>query len=32
MFRRTIPVETGITIERDGFVFTDLVLAATAAT
>jgi len=24
MFSRTIPVETGITIERDGFVFTDL--------
>jgi uncharacterized protein (TIGR00290 family) len=25
MFDRTIPIETGITIERDGFVFTDLV-------
>ncbi|HKB12401.1 MAG TPA: hypothetical protein VKD69_17185 [Vicinamibacterales bacterium] len=28
MFSRPIPVETGITVERDGFVFTDLVLAA----
>lgn len=26
MFRRPIPVETGITVERDGYVFTDLVL------
>ena len=26
MFSRPIPVETGITVERDGFVFTDLVL------
>ena len=26
MFRAPIPVETGITVERDGFVFTDLCL------
>ena len=26
MFSRPIPIETGITVERDGFVFTDLVL------
>ena len=26
MFDRTIPIETGVTIERDGFVFTDLAL------
>ena len=25
MFSRPIPIETGITVERDGFVFTDLV-------
>jgi hypothetical protein len=24
MFGRPIPVQTGITVERDGFVFTDL--------
>ena len=24
MFRRPVPIETGITVERDGFVFTDL--------
>jgi uncharacterized protein (TIGR00290 family) len=27
MFARPIPVETGITVERDGFVFTDLGIA-----
>jgi len=27
MFRRHIPIETGITVERDGFVFTDLTAA-----
>jgi diphthamide synthase (EF-2-diphthine--ammonia ligase) len=26
MFRRPIPIETGVTLERDGFVFTDLQL------
>jgi len=26
MFSRPIPVETGVTLERDGYVFTDLVL------
>jgi diphthamide synthase (EF-2-diphthine--ammonia ligase) len=26
MFRHSIPVETGITVERDGFVFTDLTI------
>ena len=26
MFSREIPIETGITVERDGYVFTDLVL------
>ncbi len=26
MFDRTIPIETGVTVERDGFVFTDLQL------
>jgi uncharacterized protein (TIGR00290 family) len=26
MFRRPIPIETGTTVERDGFVFTDLIL------
>jgi uncharacterized protein (TIGR00290 family) len=30
MFRRPIPIETGITVERDGFVFTDLTLAPSA--
>jgi len=25
MFAREIPIETGVTVERDGFVFTDLV-------
>ena len=24
MFSRPVPIETGITVERDGFVFTDL--------
>ena len=28
MFRHPIPVDTGITVERDGFVFTDLTLAS----
>ena len=27
MFNRPIPIETGVTVERDGFVFTDLALA-----
>jgi len=27
MFSRDIPIETGVTLERDGFVFTDLLLA-----
>jgi uncharacterized protein (TIGR00290 family) len=27
MFTRPIPIETGVTVERDGFVFTDLVIA-----
>jgi uncharacterized protein (TIGR00290 family) len=27
MFARPIPIETGITVERDGFVFTDLVVS-----
>ena len=27
MFSRPIPIETGVTVERDGFVFTDLTLA-----
>jgi hypothetical protein len=27
MFGQPIPVETGIVIERDGFVFADLVLS-----
>ncbi len=31
MFRRRIEVETGATIERDGFVFTDLLPAAAVA-
>jgi len=26
MFSREIPIKTGITVERDGFVFTDLEL------
>ena len=29
MFRAPIPIETGITVERDGFVFTDLTCPAT---
>jgi hypothetical protein len=29
MFARPIPVETGIVVERDGFVFTDLTLSET---
>ena len=32
MFSRSIPVQTGATVERDGFVFTDLVLGAQEAT
>jgi len=28
MFAREIPIETGITVERDGFVFTDLVISS----
>jgi uncharacterized protein (TIGR00290 family) len=31
MFARPIPIETGITVERDGFVFTDLALATPRA-
>ena len=31
MFRAPIPVETGITVERDGFVFTDLCLTPAAS-
>jgi hypothetical protein len=27
MFRHTIPLDTGMTVERDGFVFTDLTIA-----
>ena len=27
MFSRPIPIETGVTVERDGFVFTDLTIA-----
>ncbi len=30
MFARPIPLETGVTIERDGFVFTDLLLRSGA--
>jgi uncharacterized protein (TIGR00290 family) len=30
MFRRPVPVEPGITLERDGFVFTDLLLSTPA--
>jgi uncharacterized protein (TIGR00290 family) len=29
MFSREIPIETGVTVERDGFVFTDLICRAT---
>lgn len=32
MFSEPIPIETGVTVERDGFVFTDLLLAAHATT
>jgi diphthamide synthase (EF-2-diphthine--ammonia ligase) len=28
MFARPIPIDTGVTVDRDGFVFTDLVLRA----
>jgi uncharacterized protein (TIGR00290 family) len=28
MFSRPVPIETGITVERDGFVFTDLTIAS----
>jgi len=31
MFRAPIPVETGVTVERDGFVFTDLCLIPSAS-
>jgi uncharacterized protein (TIGR00290 family) len=31
MFTHTIPIETGVTVERDGFVFTDLCLRTQAA-
>jgi uncharacterized protein (TIGR00290 family) len=31
MFRQPIPVETGITVERDGYVFTDLCLIPSAS-
>ncbi len=31
MFQREIPIETGVTVERDGFVFTDLVPRCVAA-
>ena len=27
MFSRPVPIETGVTVERDGFVFTDLTIA-----
>lgn len=30
MFSRRVPVEVGVTVERDGFVFTDLMLAGPA--
>jgi len=30
MFSRPVPIETGVTVERDGFVFTDLSLAASS--
>ena len=26
MFQHPVPIETGITVERDGFVFTDLTI------
>jgi diphthamide synthase (EF-2-diphthine--ammonia ligase) len=32
MFSRPIPVQTGVSVERDGFVFTDLVLDTRAGT
>jgi hypothetical protein len=34
MFSQPIPIESGVVVERDGFVFADLVLAGlqTAAT
>jgi uncharacterized protein (TIGR00290 family) len=31
MFRRPIPISTGITVERDGFVFTDLQLVISSS-
>jgi uncharacterized protein (TIGR00290 family) len=31
MFRRPLPIETGITVERDGYVFTDLCLTPSAS-
>jgi uncharacterized protein (TIGR00290 family) len=31
MFRAPIPIDTGITVERDGFVFTDLTIANQSA-
>jgi uncharacterized protein (TIGR00290 family) len=31
MFNRPIPVETGVTVERDGYVFTDLCLTPSAS-
>jgi hypothetical protein len=30
MFSQPIPVETGIVVERDGFVFADLVLSGSS--
>ena len=27
MFSHELPIETGVTVERDGFVFTDLVMS-----
>ena len=30
MFSRPIPIETGVTVERDGFVFTDLITTVNA--
>jgi uncharacterized protein (TIGR00290 family) len=32
MFNRPIPIETGVTVERDGFVFTDMKLSTTEDT
>ncbi|HSP13894.1 MAG TPA: ATP-binding protein [Thermoanaerobaculia bacterium] len=32
MFSKAIPIESGVTVERDGFVFTDLLTAARART